>query len=360
MATSVLGRIPVVGGLAYVERVRRLPSSFVATLAIEPDNRYFPHAIAVLANGEKVGYVAPEIARGYYEPLKELHRRRDVSGAQRHARGSRDVGRRAAARLHGAAGHARMRLPIVLLTCSVLAPAGASHQADQPPVSARRGLCLRRRSGPTGRRRPLRPRGRARGRRVHGPLLADRGQPRVQRVDRSHPRSARRGRLRARRRRRRLRRFASTSFQTPAAGGITASAPWRSTTAASRRSCPGSAIASRWRSIRSRRRPGLRASLVDVGAGATESDYAGKDDQGRGRARRRAARHGSGRRRSGNAAPPASSPPTSRATSALPIRRRCPTNSVTSSSGEACRTTRLSRGSASRPRGARPTGCGAS
>jgi hypothetical protein len=70
MAVSVLRRIPVVAGLAYIERVRRLPSSFVATLAIEPDNRYFRHAIAVLGNGEKVGYVAPEIALGYYEPLE--------------------------------------------------------------------------------------------------------------------------------------------------------------------------------------------------------------------------------------------------------------------------------------------------
>jgi hypothetical protein len=70
MAAPVLHRIPVVAGLAYIERVRRLPSSFVATLAVEPDHRYFPHAIAVLGNGEKVGYVAPEIARGYYEPLK--------------------------------------------------------------------------------------------------------------------------------------------------------------------------------------------------------------------------------------------------------------------------------------------------
>jgi hypothetical protein len=70
MAAPVLQRIPVVAGLAYIERVRRLPSSFVATLAIEPDNRYFPHAIAVLGGGEKVGYVAPEIARGYFEPLK--------------------------------------------------------------------------------------------------------------------------------------------------------------------------------------------------------------------------------------------------------------------------------------------------
>lgn len=69
MTDSPLTRIPVVAGLGYIERVRRLPSTFTATLSREPDNRYFPQAIAVLANGEKVGYVAPEIARRYFEPL---------------------------------------------------------------------------------------------------------------------------------------------------------------------------------------------------------------------------------------------------------------------------------------------------
>jgi hypothetical protein len=64
---SILSRIPVVAGIAYIERVRRLPASFVATLAAEPDNRYFRHAIAVLVDGEKVGYVAPEIAAGIYD-----------------------------------------------------------------------------------------------------------------------------------------------------------------------------------------------------------------------------------------------------------------------------------------------------
>jgi hypothetical protein len=64
-----MARIPVVAGLGYIERVRRLPSTFTATLVREPENRYFPSAIAVLANGEKVGYVAPEIARRYFEPL---------------------------------------------------------------------------------------------------------------------------------------------------------------------------------------------------------------------------------------------------------------------------------------------------
>lgn len=65
MAESVLQRIPVVAGLGYVERVRRLPSPLTVTLAFEPDNRYFRHAIAVMAGGEKVGYVAPEIAVRY-------------------------------------------------------------------------------------------------------------------------------------------------------------------------------------------------------------------------------------------------------------------------------------------------------
>ena len=53
-------------GLAYIEAVRRLPSPFTATLAAEPENRYFRHAVAVLVGGEKVGYVAPEVARNYY------------------------------------------------------------------------------------------------------------------------------------------------------------------------------------------------------------------------------------------------------------------------------------------------------
>jgi hypothetical protein len=63
---SILRRIPVVGGLAYIEHVRRVPSSFTATLSIEPENRYFPHAIAVIAAGVKVGYIAPELAREYH------------------------------------------------------------------------------------------------------------------------------------------------------------------------------------------------------------------------------------------------------------------------------------------------------
>ena len=70
MATSVLQRIPVVGGLAYGERLRQLQSAFTATLAAETGNRYFRQAIAVLAGGEKVGYVAPEVAGHYYDAIK--------------------------------------------------------------------------------------------------------------------------------------------------------------------------------------------------------------------------------------------------------------------------------------------------
>jgi hypothetical protein len=67
---SILERIPVVAGLAYIERVRRLPGAFTATLVAEPENRYLPFALAVVVAGEKVGYVAPEIARRYYEGVR--------------------------------------------------------------------------------------------------------------------------------------------------------------------------------------------------------------------------------------------------------------------------------------------------
>lgn len=71
MLDPLLQRIPVVAGSAYIERVRRLPSNVSVTLQPEKDNPYFLHAIAVIANNEKVGYVAPEIARRYYSPLLE-------------------------------------------------------------------------------------------------------------------------------------------------------------------------------------------------------------------------------------------------------------------------------------------------
>jgi len=65
----ILARIPVVGGVAYRERLRQLPATFDVTLRVEPDNRYFQHAIAVLVKGEKIGYVAPEIGVNYYDTV---------------------------------------------------------------------------------------------------------------------------------------------------------------------------------------------------------------------------------------------------------------------------------------------------
>jgi hypothetical protein len=69
VAEHILQRISVVAGLGYIERLRRIEGGFTTTLAVERENRYFLQAIAVHWNGEKVGYLAPEIARHYYEPI---------------------------------------------------------------------------------------------------------------------------------------------------------------------------------------------------------------------------------------------------------------------------------------------------
>jgi hypothetical protein len=71
MSVSTLARIPVVGALGYAEHVRSLPASFTATLVAEPDNRYFRHALAVIVNGKKAGYVAPEVAVNVFEAVAQ-------------------------------------------------------------------------------------------------------------------------------------------------------------------------------------------------------------------------------------------------------------------------------------------------
>jgi hypothetical protein len=58
--------LPVVAGLAYIERVQRLASHFTATLLPEPQNRFNHRAVAVLVNGQKVGYLPPELSRHYW------------------------------------------------------------------------------------------------------------------------------------------------------------------------------------------------------------------------------------------------------------------------------------------------------
>jgi hypothetical protein len=64
--------VPVAAGPAYFERVQRLHSKFTATLKAEPENRFNLTAVAVLADGEKVGYLPPDISRHYFEPLRAL------------------------------------------------------------------------------------------------------------------------------------------------------------------------------------------------------------------------------------------------------------------------------------------------
>jgi hypothetical protein len=68
--TSPITHVPVAAGPAYAETIQRLPSKFTVTLTAEPENRFNHAAVAVLAAGEKVGYLPPEISRHYFEPLK--------------------------------------------------------------------------------------------------------------------------------------------------------------------------------------------------------------------------------------------------------------------------------------------------
>ena len=70
MATHPLTHVPVAAGPAFAERIQQLPSKFTVTLRADPENRFNHAAVAVLADGETVGYLPPEIARHYFEPLK--------------------------------------------------------------------------------------------------------------------------------------------------------------------------------------------------------------------------------------------------------------------------------------------------
>jgi len=63
-------QVPVAAGPAYAERIQRLHSKFTVTLKADPENRFNHAAVAVLVDGETVGYLPPEISRHYFEPLK--------------------------------------------------------------------------------------------------------------------------------------------------------------------------------------------------------------------------------------------------------------------------------------------------
>ena len=70
VSIAPLTHVPVVAGPAYAERIQRLASKFTATLTAEPDNRFNLTAVAVMAAGEKIGYLPPDISRHYFETLK--------------------------------------------------------------------------------------------------------------------------------------------------------------------------------------------------------------------------------------------------------------------------------------------------
>lgn len=70
MPVDPLTRVPVAAGLAYIERIQRLPSTFTATLAVEPDNRFNLTAVAVLVNGDKVGYLPADLSHRYHQVVK--------------------------------------------------------------------------------------------------------------------------------------------------------------------------------------------------------------------------------------------------------------------------------------------------
>jgi hypothetical protein len=63
--------VPVAAGPAYAERIQRLHAKLTVTLKAEPDNRFNLAAVVVLADGEKIGYLPPEISRRYFEALKD-------------------------------------------------------------------------------------------------------------------------------------------------------------------------------------------------------------------------------------------------------------------------------------------------
>ena len=91
MGLGVVGRIPVVAGVAYLEHVRRQPSTFDVTLVAQPGNRYFPQAIAVMRAGDKLGYVAPEVARQYFEVISAARSQPPTCPARRGAQSDHDT-----------------------------------------------------------------------------------------------------------------------------------------------------------------------------------------------------------------------------------------------------------------------------
>jgi hypothetical protein len=82
---SAASHVAVVGSLAYRERLGALPAEFTATLVLEPENRYFLHAVAVHGPTGKIGYVAPEASRSRFGAIKAAAAAGAVSCSARRA-----------------------------------------------------------------------------------------------------------------------------------------------------------------------------------------------------------------------------------------------------------------------------------
>ena len=80
MSISPVTHVPVAAGPAYSERIQRLHSKFTVTLKAEPEHRFNLTAVAVLADGETVSYLPPDISRHYFEPLKALQALQTTAG----------------------------------------------------------------------------------------------------------------------------------------------------------------------------------------------------------------------------------------------------------------------------------------
>ncbi len=195
MASTVLSRIPVVGGVAYIEHVRALPASFNAVLSAEPDNRYFRHAIAVIVNGGKAGYVAPEVAAGIFEQVRDSASPLTCPGRRAARVGSRDVRRRDPARLlRAAAATARHEAASLLLALLSALPARRSPQPLRVAYPIAASDCRRLRPPPSA---PTTPSRRASIERAAMEVVTFMqqywrlaGEPGFQRLDRSHSRHA--------------------------------------------------------------------------------------------------------------------------------------------------------------------------
>ena len=71
MAVDPLTHVPVAAGAAFIESLRQLPSKFTVTLRADPNNRFNHTAVAVVAGGELIGYLPPELSRRYFGTLKD-------------------------------------------------------------------------------------------------------------------------------------------------------------------------------------------------------------------------------------------------------------------------------------------------